>query len=113
VGGYDDWLRQRQPAEATPKPKTVEKQPLPTKTRARKLSFKEQRELETLPARIEELESEQHTLVEKMADPAFYQGDGSATVQAKARLEVLENELATAFARWEELLEIESQAQNG
>ena len=113
IGGYDDWLRQRQPVEPDVKPKTAEKPATVAKTKPRKLSFKEQRELENLPARIEELESEQHALVEKMADPTLYQGDGSGAAQAKARLEAIENELGVAFVRWEKLLEIESQSQNG
>jgi ATP-binding cassette subfamily F protein uup len=110
VGGYDDWLRQRPSPEVETAPKAAPRSTPATKPpRPRKLSFKEQRELEALPARLEMLETEQHELVAKMADPAFYQGDGKATIRATARLKELENELAAAFARWEELLELESQ----
>jgi ATP-binding cassette subfamily F protein uup len=109
VGGYDDWLRQRTSSEAEATPKTSLKSVPATKpARPRKLSFKERRELETLPKQIEALEIEQHALAARMADPAFYQGDGKATIQATARLQELENELAAAFARWEVLLELES-----
>ena len=75
------------------------------------MSLPEQRELASLPARIEALEAEQHALAEQMADPAFYQNragdDGRATVRATARLAAIEAELSAAFARWEELLELE------
>ena len=112
VGGYEDWLRQR-PPPATASPKTPEVAPPPaTKTAgvqgkrpSAKLSFKECRELEGLPARIEALEAEQESLHDRLADPALYQGDGSAVAAAKGRLAALESELASAYARWEELEE--------
>jgi len=46
--------------------------PGPQKAKPRKLSFKEQQELETLPQRIEKLDAEQQQLIMTMADPAFY-----------------------------------------
>ncbi|MFY9975122.1 MAG: ATP-binding cassette domain-containing protein [Chromatiaceae bacterium] len=112
VGGYEDWLRQR-PPPATASPKVPEVAPPPsTKTAGAqikrptaKLSFKESRELEGLPARIEALEAEQESLHDRLADPALYQGDGSAVAAAKGRLAALESELASAYARWEALEE--------
>ncbi len=108
-GGYDDYLRQRQD-EAPPatKPATG---PGPATTRAseseesraRKLSYKERRELEALPARIEELEAARQAIHEAMADPAFYRQDGSEIAEVKARLDELEAELAASFERWEML----------
>ena len=112
VGGYEDWLRQR-PPPATASPKTREVAPPPSpktaevqgKRPSAKLSFKESRELEGLPARIEALEAEQEFLHARLADPALYQGDGGAVAAAKGRLAELESELATAYARWETLEE--------
>jgi ATP-binding cassette subfamily F protein uup len=112
VGGYEDWLRQR-PPPATASPKTPEVAPPPSpktaevqgKRPSAKLSFKESRELEGLPARIEALEAEQEFLHARLADPALYQGDGGAVAAAKGRLAELESELATAYARWETLEE--------
>jgi len=105
AGGYDDWLAQR-PEEIRPeaKEKKPKKSP-PAKTPApRKLTFKEARELEELPDRIEQLEAEQKELVAAMADPLFYQtGEGSKVAITKARLDELENSLQAAFQRWEEL----------
>jgi ATP-binding cassette subfamily F protein uup len=110
VGGYEDWLRQRPAPAATP-PKIAtaaaaqsrEPAGAETKRPAAKLSFKEGRELGELPARIEALEAEQEDLHARLADPALYQGDGSAVAAAKDRLAELESELAGAYARWEAL----------
>jgi len=104
VGGYSDWLRQRgevQPARTAPK-KTSAPKPRP-KTLAKKLGYKAQRELESLPATIERLEVEQEGLQQQMAQPDFYkQGSGRIT-EAQERLQRIEEELLTAYDRWEEL----------
>ena len=104
-GGYDDYLRQRPgPAPAEPKPALAPaKTASPTPERPRRLSFKERRELDELPKRIEALEAARQELHETMADPAFYRRDGGEIAQAKARLASLEQELAQAFERWEAL----------
>ena len=60
-------------------------------------------ELADLPSRIEKLEAEQHQLGAAMADPAFYQRDSAEISRDAARLKELEDELAMAYARWEEL----------
>ncbi len=107
VGGYDDWLRQRpQPAQAQHQEKTAakprrEKQPGP-----RKLTFKEQRELEALPALIEQLEAEHRALQDRLASPELYRQDGAAVAQVTARYQQIEQELPLVYARWEELEEI-------
>jgi len=111
VGGYEDWLRQRPPPviEAKPKPTPGPAAPLKgaedglQSRPSAKLSFKENRELGELPGRIETLEAEQEALHARLADPALYQGEGSAVAAAKARLAELESELAMAYTRWEAL----------
>lgn len=107
VGGYDDWLRQsqRRNDDAAIPSRIDEKKsvPAPQKEKPRKLSFKEQKEVETLPKRIEELEAEQQQIIEMMADPAFYRESGNKVAETKARLESREKELAEAYKRWEEL----------
>ncbi len=106
IGGYSDWVAQgggvKQPvavvkpvAAPTPRPKPAAK--------PRKITQKELRELEALPKRIEELETEQVELTAKLADPGFYQREPGAAPEVKQRLETIEQEIATAFARWEEL----------
>ena len=108
VGGYDDWLRQRR-EPATPKePKVVKNREKPAGERPaqtkRKLSFKESRELETLPQRIEALEKERAEIIAALSSSEFYAGSDSAGVAStNARLEALELELDEAYSRWEEL----------
>jgi ATP-binding cassette subfamily F protein uup len=107
IGGYDDWQweqqRTAQPAEkkaAAPKQK-------PRKERPRKLSFKEKRELEELPEKIDALETEQAEIHKKLADPDLYKGDSASQVpQLKERLLAIETELEEALVRWEKLEEI-------
>jgi ATP-binding cassette subfamily F protein uup len=70
---------------------------------SRKLTNKERRELETLPARIDALETEQAELGAKLADPIFYQRERSAAAGVKVRLDELELEHSVALSRWEEL----------
>ncbi len=113
VGGYNDWLRQRRPAAVkTPSAKAESKAPAAAtrKKPAKKLSYKEQRELEQLPARIEALEAEQSALQERLNEPGFYQQAQAEIGKVLARLEVLEAELATGYERWEAL---EEQAAGG
>ena len=84
--------------------------PAPKPAKPRKLSHKEQRELDGLPAKIEALETEQGTLTAKLADPAFYKREPGAFSAVKGRLDTLEAELAAALARWEELETIRTAA---
>jgi ATP-binding cassette subfamily F protein uup len=105
VGGYTDWLRQR-PAEqraATGTSKPVANVVGPPATAKRKLSFKDQRTLEQLPGRIEQLESEIAARTAAMNDPAFFQQDSNAIVQANQSLAALQAELDTAYVHWAEL----------
>jgi ATP-binding cassette subfamily F protein uup len=110
VGGYDDWHKQIESvpeSEAKPKPVPAvraeskgDSQPA-----VRKLSYKEKRELDELPKRIETLESEQHELTRKMETPAFYQQEGAAITEAVNRLQELHDELSALYQRWGELEE--------
>ena len=110
-GGYDDWLSQRKIISPPPKEKTVrEIEPRSKLIVRRKLSFKEQRELETLPAKIEKLEAEREKLYDTLSDIAFYQKDAKEIAQTKARLESLEDELLRAYERWEYLEESKSES---
>ncbi len=104
-GGYDDWLTQRKVNTPQEKPKEkIIKEDEPKKPLARrKLSFKEQRELETLASKIEKLEAEQEGIYNTLADGNFYQKDPREIVRIKTRLESLEDELLKAFERWEYL----------
>jgi ATP-binding cassette subfamily F protein uup len=114
-GGWEDWARQRErraamtsaaaakdaPTAAAP-PAPVVAAPAPVPAR-RKLGYKEQRELEALPARIEALEAEQRDLQAKLADPAFYVRDPQGVTDAGRRAQAIEDELLAAIERWSTL----------
>jgi ATP-binding cassette subfamily F protein uup len=70
---------------------------------ARKLSYKEQRELEALPARIEALEVEQTAIAAELADSAVFARDPLRGAELAARHAQIEEELMTALERWEAL----------
>jgi ATP-binding cassette subfamily F protein uup len=110
AGGYDDWLIQRpQPSEDEPSGreaangKAAASKQRERGEKLRKLTFKETRELEILPRHIEELEAEQKSLYERMADPAFYREAGAKISRAKARVDELGQALEQTYARWQEL----------
>ncbi|MBK8823151.1 MAG: ATP-binding cassette domain-containing protein [Anaerolineales bacterium] len=122
VGGYDDWQRQNEAANATKseaKPRKVvteqsEAPSTPVET-SKKLTYKEQRaleaqkrELEELPQKIETLEADVHALTAEMATPAFYQQDSAMIAQTVDRLKEMQDELAQAYHRWEELEKLHS-----
>jgi len=69
----------------------------------RKLSFKEQRELDGLPARIEALEAERDALRVRTAGPEFYKEPADAIRDALARLDAIDGELTSAYDRWNAL----------
>ncbi len=69
-----------------------------------KLSNKERAELDKLPQQIEELEAKQLLLSEQLANPELYKGEAQAVIALKGELTVIEDQLARAMMRWEELL---------
>ena len=105
VGGYDDWLQQTaaEGSASQAAARSGSDKARPQKERARKLSFKEERELESLPEKIAALEEEQAELHARLAAPDFYKSAGAGIVQANDRLANLEKELAEAYSRWDEL----------
>ena len=106
VGGYTDWLRQRAIAASAPANslKSAAAAPAPIAAPAkRKLGYKETRELEALPARIEALETRMAELTAQMNDPGFYQRDGGAIVAHGDTLAATQAELDAAYARWSQL----------
>jgi ATP-binding cassette subfamily F protein uup len=111
VGGYEDWLRQR------PRPGSVVETRKAGKDAAvaiapqqrmadpaqRKLSYREQRELEALPARIEALEAEQAALHAAVNDPEFYRTGADEIARTLARMTEVDAALLEALARWDGL----------
>ncbi len=112
VGGYSDWLRQKLPLLSAKSQTTSVKvgAPKPAQKSAavvdekRKLSYREQQELEKLPAKIEALEQLQQELNAQLADSAVYRGDANALMALQKQLQDTEAALQTAYHRWETLM---------
>ena len=107
-GGITDWQLQRArgrvstaPAAAAPAPAPAAAPP-PAAKRT-KLSYKEQRELDALPARIAELEAEQKAIGETVADPTLYTKDPERATALHTRHAQIDAELLVALERWEML----------
>ena len=111
VGGYDDWLRQRPTAatkaaesqRATPARRESSPESAVAAAAPKRRSYKEQRELDLLPATIEKLETEIATLHEQIAAPSFYKQPAAEIAAAQRRLKDCEAQRSTAFQRWEKL----------
>ena len=102
-GGYDNYVRQCPEATAEPAAK-AERGPKPKAvTSQKKLSYRQQQELEALPDQIAELESQQSRLHEQMADPEFFRQEPSVIADATATLESLVTRTEAAYQRWEQL----------
>ncbi len=108
AGGYDDWVAQRpQPEQAL---KVAAKTQRVRPPRPRKLTFKESQELAGLEPVIEALEAEKEELFGRLADPGFYRTGGDEVARVRRRAAILDEELETAYARWEELESIKEAA---
>ncbi len=105
VGGYQDWLRQRQPEATTNKSNKLVKINQSTKSTQvdEKLSYVERQELGKLPAQLEKLEAQQVQLHKQMADPDFYQQNKLKITELQQQLAQLETEIEIVFRRWEQL----------
>lgn len=102
VGGYDDWLRQRPIPEVSPKSAVKEKTPAIRKEPTN-LDQKQQKELKTLPAKIEKLEKKIADNHQRFAEPGFYQQEPDLVQAAQHKLAGFESELEDLYARWEAL----------
>lgn len=104
VGGYDDWLRQRKQTQITETKGVDDKQKSKQAIRkSAKLSYNEERELKSLPQKIETLELQQKQLHTKLNDPNFYKEGTDQVVLLNKELEDIEKSIALAYKRWEEL----------
>jgi len=111
-GGYEDWKLQRdraramreQAMRAVDKPRAaVPANAPPVAQKARKLSYKEQRELNELPSLIESLEAEQKELGDLLGKPELYATDPKRVADAQVRFAQIDEELLAALERWETL----------
>ena len=130
VGGYDDWVRQRTAAAgaaaaqsrmarstATSRATVDTREPpargagagagagaaLASGPPTKKLSFKERRELDELPARLEALEREHRALNDAVGAPDFYKQPADTITTTVARIAAIDAELVAVYARWNEL----------
>lgn len=117
-GGVQDWITQsarasclaaelpsaaKPLAEKTPSPQALPIATTPSQTKPRKLSYKDQRELDALPALIELLEKEQQDVRTSLNDHSLYASDPARMAQLHQRDTELEDALMTALERWEQL----------
>ncbi len=110
VGGYSDWMRQR-PTAVPPASAAGAEAPKQGKSNAaaaggrkpRKRSYHEQRELDSMPQRIQALETLQEELQGALADPKFFRESPAEAAAALERLQSLAAELESVYARWDAL----------
>jgi ABC transport system ATP-binding/permease protein len=104
VGGYSDWLAQRPGPVAAAAPGVKSATPSAAAARARtRLSYKDQRELDALPADIEALEREQRALTERMAGPEYRHTEPPRIAADGQRVAEIEELLMHKLERWEAL----------
>jgi len=112
VGGYDDWLRQKPKAtkdnktsksKESDKKKETNAQPAAAAQKPKKLSYKEQRELDQLPDKIATLEEQIEEISLAMNQADFYQQDSDKITTINNQLKELQKELDDCYQRWEEL----------
>jgi len=109
TGGYEDWIRQRAvkpvPFKEIPfEPKTEAKlAPMPATKKPVKFLKKEQRELEELPALIDQWETEKADLTTRLWEPDLYQKSPEMVPKLKGEVSLLEERIKTGYIRWEEL----------
>lgn len=102
IGGYSDWERVRAVVQSAPK---AENKPAAKETtlasRSKKLSYKEQRELETLPQLIADLEAEQKSISGQLADPELYRQRPEEVQRLNQRFAEIDELLMTSLEKWE------------
>jgi ATP-binding cassette subfamily F protein uup len=108
IGGYADWqaLMERQKKASVDASKVAEaaaKKEKPKTATTKKLSYKEQRELEQLPERIDELETRQTELTTQIGSAEFYKQSQEKVAETLAELKSTEEALTQAYQRWDEL----------
>jgi ABC transport system ATP-binding/permease protein len=113
VGGYEDWVRQRDslrpvieasaPVRQPQAPSSPAEKNKGKNNRPRKFLNRERRELEEMPAKIEKLEAEQTAVSAKLWDPSLYQNSPEQVAVLKEELATIQKNIQQGYARWEEL----------
>ena len=106
VGSYQDWISQKQKVDNAKTTINVKEKIVKVSTqKSDTLSFKEQKELESLPKKIEVMENEQNEIQESMSKPEFYKQDENEIKKIMERLKTIEADLEKSYQRWDELEE--------
>ncbi len=105
AGGYEDWERRRKPVAGAKKAAKAAAAPPPPPTAARKLSYKDQRDYDMLPGRIEEIEAGIARDEARLADPDLYKRDFKTFTALTKAIEAARAEKDAAEMRWLELAE--------
>lgn len=114
IGGYQTWLEQAKIAEKSASNIVAEEKTTREVNRPiKKLSYKEQKELDELPGKIEKLEKELHALQALVSSDEFYQKDQAGIAQTMTRLADLEKLLEESYHRWDELEEMIKSLKSG
>jgi ABC transport system ATP-binding/permease protein len=101
VGGYSDWLRQREATQTAPAARPPATTPAATpKSQRQRLSYKDKRELESLPSEIEQLETEQRNLLAKMCEPSYHKTPTDEQRRDRERAAQLEGLVSERMDRW-------------
>jgi ABC transport system ATP-binding/permease protein len=115
VGGYNDWVRQRspdfdekpaeiaRPAQLAQPPQKSSAAQAQQPSRSRRPTYQEKREIDALPAKIEKLDAAIAKVHVAMAAPDFYRQNSPEIARTGAQLKDLQQQLAAAYRRWEEL----------
>jgi ATP-binding cassette subfamily F protein uup len=108
VGGYTDWMahvKQAKQVEAPKKTPEVKKEEklAAVAVKKKKLSFKEQQELDKLPELIDELETKQAELNQQISAPEFYKKDQAVVAKTLEELKQIDAKLEQVYKRWDEL----------
>jgi ATP-binding cassette subfamily F protein uup len=109
VGGYSDWMdyvkqaKQAETAKVTQQKKPAAQIPVAIAGTKKKLSFKEQQELDKLPELISELETRQALLNQQISAPEFYKQDQVAVAKTLDELKLIDAKLEQVYLRWDEL----------
>ena len=109
IGGYSDWqahCEQNKPqnqSDLNKKTEAVEKKSKPDASKKKKLSYKEQKELDELPDLISRLETEQAAINETINAPGFYKNDQALVAKTLEALKTIDEKLEQAYVRWDEL----------
>jgi ATP-binding cassette subfamily F protein uup len=116
IGDYDDWLRYKEKRDQEKQSSKSEQKKISSspksENRPRKLSFREQKELESLPIDIEKLETEHQLMIADMSSADFFKQEPEIIREKQQEMESLGKKIEEAYLRWETLEAIRIDSEN-